>query len=68
MESSPCKTCEKQGCGAYHSQCEPFQRWLKLNEERKKKRHEEAILDNVVSHHRHVNFRIWVKDRGGRKR
>ena len=68
METSPCKTCERQGCGAYHSKCDKFQRWSQLNEERKKQRQEEAILDNVVNHHRHVSFRIWVKDRGGRRK
>ena len=33
---SPCKTCEKKGCGAYHSQCKPYLKY-KRELERKKK-------------------------------
>lgn len=68
MKESPCKTCEMQGCGAFHSSCKKYLEWMALNEERKKKRTQEAILDNVVNHHRHVAFSIWVKDKGGRRR
>ena len=34
----PCRTCDKKGCGTYHSDCEQYLRWKKELEEVKKAR------------------------------
>lgn len=28
MIESPCKNCEKRGCGAFHDKCEPYQKFI----------------------------------------
>lgn len=37
---APCKNCEMQGCGAYHSQCERYQNFVLENERRKETKKE----------------------------
>lgn len=68
MQESPCKTCENKGCGAYHSSCEKYKKWMELNEERKRQKHTETLLDSLVNHHRHTAFPMWSKGRGGRRK
>ena len=34
---SPCKGCERNGCGVYHDQCPVFQEWRKAREEMNRK-------------------------------
>ena len=31
MLSAPCKDCERMPCGAYHDQCEDYQKFIKEN-------------------------------------
>lgn len=65
MNHPPCKDCPERGCGTKHDTCEKFAEWQKINDRRKAQREQDAVIDNVVLHHRHVAFRIWQK-RGGR--
>lgn len=44
MPIAPCKNCEKKGCGSYHSECLEYQKFIKENEEIKKKAYEEKKL------------------------
>lgn len=32
----PCRDCPDKGCGAYHGQCEKYQKWRSLLDERNK--------------------------------
>ena len=33
----PCKDCSKKGCGAYHSECKPYQEFVEKQKEFRKK-------------------------------
>lgn len=38
----PCKDCERKGCGAYHSQCEQYQKYTKERETMREQRYKET--------------------------
>ena len=52
--NAPCKTCERKGCGSYHSECEAYQLYLKANEKDKERRFKEYTLD---SHYQFGQFK-----------
>lgn len=35
MTKCPCKDCENKGCGSYHDECEPYQKFRKGRENNK---------------------------------
>jgi hypothetical protein len=44
--SAPCKNCPKVGCGAYHTQCEPY---LKYKEELEKSKKTNQELNQIAN-------------------
>ena len=43
--NAPCMTCEKKGCGSYHSQCEKYKKFR----EEVKKQHEVLKKINIYT-------------------
>lgn len=62
MQISPCKKCERKGCGVYHSQCELYQKYRQAvdceNEVESFLRHEE----NYYKHHKRIRRGKRVDD------
>lgn len=49
MANAPCKTCERSGCGAYHSECPEYKKYLEqLKVERREKRKEDPLQGYYV--------------------
>ena len=61
----PCKECENQGCGAYHSECEKFAGWQEWRSEGIRRRMADA--DNrQISRNQEMKYRRNLKQ--GRNR
>lgn len=41
IKDTPCKDCDRRGCGSYHDECEKFQEWKDGHSRRK-----ETIKEN----------------------
>lgn len=41
----PCRDCPRQGCGAYHSECELYQEALRQKEAEKKARNKDYVIN-----------------------
>lgn len=65
--SAPCKNCPKVGCGAYHTQCEPY---LKYKEELEKSKKTNKELNQIANFRgtwglaSHYKPKKWSNDRG----
>lgn len=61
---TPCKTCDRKGCGAFHDQCETYQAWKGQIDEgnRKKQLRNDAFA--LSSDHKK---KYWQQLKGGRK-
>lgn len=54
---SPCKGCEKQGCGAYHDKCEKYQEFLQEMAKEREARAEYMRKHPTIKINRKNNFR-----------
>ena len=63
---SPCKNCDRKGCGAFHDECTAFQEFKKFKEKEKRKRYlyNDAV---VISAEHEMRYREILK-RGKKKR
>lgn len=64
MVKSPCKDCERAGCGVYHSQCEKYQKYVENNKARLKETHKESVFN--YSPKRHLKTPKSLKSNRGR--
>lgn len=56
----PCKDCPNKGCGSFHSQCEPYLKAVKQNEELKSKRDEDRESRNYA-HANHERIEKYMR-------
>ena len=54
MVLCPCKDCSMKGCGSYHDTCEPYQRFVKENEEERERRR-----NGRIEFHRRKPKKYW---------
>lgn len=66
MNDCPCKDCEYQGCGEYHSECEAYQKWRK-QEDDKRELIKTAKKWNGRGYIKPSTFHSRVKKRSGSK-
>lgn len=50
--TSPCGTCEKKGCGAYHDKCEAYKAWRAEREAKKAREKLENETRTTAGYHR----------------
>lgn len=51
MKESPCKGCERNGCGIYHDQCQAFQEWRKARDELNRKMYLDHDIRTLFADH-----------------
>lgn len=56
----PCKNCPRKGCGAYHSQCEPYQTAVKRNAEIRAER-DKDIESRNYDHDNHARIERIIR-------
>lgn len=47
MIKSPCKNCERKGCGAYHSKCKDYAAFIERNHERLQAQYKESTSSTL---------------------
>lgn len=55
VNSTPCRDCDRRGCGAYHDECPAYQEFLKWNEKRREEKNKRAEVGALLS--RDVRYR-----------